>query len=67
VRAILGSFPCLKDKLFFSQAIADRSDFFHLIPMLLNFRTCRIGLSLIMSMFYPMFHAISDNVLENLD
>jgi hypothetical protein len=37
MRAIQGSFPHLKDKLFFSQTIANRNVFLHLIPMLLNF------------------------------
>ena len=67
MRAIQGSFPRLKDKILFSQTIADRNVFLHLIPMLLNFRTRRLGLSQIMSTFYPVFHAVGDNVLENLE
>ncbi len=67
MRAIQGIFPRLKDKLLFSQTIADRNVFLHLIPMLLNFRTRRLGLSQIMTTFHPVFHAVGDNVLENLE
>jgi hypothetical protein len=67
MRAIQGSLPSLKDKLFFSQTIADCKAFLHLIPMLLNFRAGQIELSQIMTTFYPIFHAVNDNVLDNLN
>ncbi len=64
MRSIQGSFPCLKDKLLFSQKMADRKAFLHMISMLLNFCTCNVGLNQLTSTFYPNFHLVGDDVLE---
>jgi len=45
MRSIQGSFPRLKDKVLFSQDMADRKAFLHMISMLLNFRTHYVGLN----------------------
>jgi hypothetical protein len=45
MRAIKGSFPRLKDRMIFSENMEQQKVFVHLIAMLLNFRTCRVGLN----------------------
>jgi hypothetical protein len=37
MRSIQGSFPRLKNKMLFSQEMADQKAFLHMISMLLNF------------------------------
>jgi len=64
MRSIQGSFPRLKDKLLFSQEMADRKAFLHMISMLLNFRTRTVGLNQLTSTYYPNFHLVGDDVLE---
>ena len=64
MRAIQGSFPCLKDKMLFSESMVDRKAFLHMIPMLLNFRTCHVGLNQLASTYYPNFHLVGDDVLN---
>jgi hypothetical protein len=64
MRVVQGSFPRLKDRLLFSENIADRKVFLHLIPMLLNFRTRNVGLNQLTSTFYPNFEEVGDNVLD---
>jgi len=54
----------LKDKLLFSQEMADRKAFLHMISMLLNFRTRTVGLNQLSSTYYPNFHLVGDDVLE---
>jgi hypothetical protein len=39
MKAILGSFPGLKDKILFSYSMSDRKAFLNMVPMLLNCRT----------------------------
>jgi hypothetical protein len=60
MRAIQASFPHLKDQMM------QRKVFLHLIAMLLNFRTRRVGLNQLSSTFYPMFEAVGDNALDVL-
>jgi len=36
----------------------------HLIAMLLNFRTRRVGLNQLSSTFYPMFEAVGDDAVD---
>ncbi len=64
MRAVQGSFPRLKDRLLFSENMADRKVFLHLILMLLNFRTRKVGLNQLSSTFYPNFDEAGDNVLD---
>jgi hypothetical protein len=64
MRALQGSFPRLKDRITFSDNIADRKVFLNLFPMLYNFRTHYIGLNQIRSTFYPNFELNGDNVLD---
>ncbi len=64
MRVVQGSFPRLKDRLLFSENMADRKVFLHLIPMLLNFRTRNVGLNQLSSTFYPSFDEAGDNVLN---
>jgi len=64
MRAIQGSFPCLKDTLFFSEEMTDRKVFLDLIPMLLNFRTRHVGLNQLTATYYPTFHLVGDDVLD---
>ncbi len=64
MRAIQGSFPRLKDRLLFSENMADRKVFLNLIPMLLKFRTRSVGLNQLTSTFYPSFIDIGDNTLD---
>jgi hypothetical protein len=66
MRAIQGSFPRLKDRMIFSENMEQRKLFLHLIAMLLNFRTRRVGLNQLSSTFYPMFEAVGDNALDVL-
>ncbi len=64
MRAVQGSFPQLKDRLLFSENMADHKVFLHLILMLLNFRTRKVSLNQVSSMFYPNFDEAGDNVLD---
>ena len=64
MRALQGSFPRLKDRITFSDNIADRKVFLNLFPMLYNFRTHYVGLNQIRSTFYPNFELNGDNVLD---
>jgi hypothetical protein len=64
MRSIQGSIPRLKDKLLFSQEMADCKALLHMISMLLNFRTCNVGLNQLTSTYYPNFHLVGDDVLE---
>jgi hypothetical protein len=66
VRAIQGSFPWLKDQLLFSDSSENRGLFLNLITMLLNLRTCHIGLNQLKSPFYPKFEAVGDDQVCNL-
>ena len=64
MRAIQGSFPRLKDRMIFSENMEHRKLFLHLIAMLLNFRTRRVGLNQLSSTFYPTFEAVGDDALD---
>ncbi len=64
MRAVQGSFTHLKERLLFSENMADRKVFLHLIPMLLNFRTGKVGLNQLAPTFYPTFDEVGDNTLE---
>jgi hypothetical protein len=66
MRAIQGSFPRLKDRLLFSDLLENRKVFLNLITMLVNFRTCHIGLNQLKSPFYPKFEAVGDDQVCNL-
>jgi hypothetical protein len=67
MRAVQGSFPRLKDRLLFSENMADHKVFLHLILMLLNFRTRKLGLNQLASTFYRTFDEVGDNALEIFD
>jgi hypothetical protein len=64
MRAIQGSFPCLKDKMLFSESMEDQKAFLHMISMLLNFQTHHVGLNQLASTYYPNFHLVGDDVLN---
>jgi len=64
MRAIQGSFPRLKGRLIFSEDVDHQNVFLHLIAMLLNFRTRRVGLNHLSSTFYPTFEVVGDDVLD---
>jgi hypothetical protein len=64
MRSIQGSFPRLKNKMLFSQEMADQKAFLHMISMLLNFWTRNGGLNQLTSTYHPSFHLVGDDVLE---
>jgi hypothetical protein len=67
MRAIQGSFPRLKDRLLFSEKKENRQVLLHLITMLLNFGTRRIGLNQLKSTFYPRFDQVGDDALDAIN
>jgi hypothetical protein len=64
MRAMQGSFPFLKDKMLFSERMADQKAFLHMIAMQLNFWTRHVGLNQLTTTFYPNFHLFGDDVLD---
>jgi hypothetical protein len=64
MRAIQPSFPHLKDQMIFSKNMEQQKVFLHLIAMLLNFWTHRVGLNQLSSTFYPTFEAVGDDALD---
>jgi hypothetical protein len=64
MRAIQGSFPCLKGRFLFSDDRQDRRIFLHLTSMVLNFRTTYVGMNQLESTFYPLFEVVGDNALD---
>jgi hypothetical protein len=46
--------------------LENRKVFLNLITMLVNFRTCHIGLDQLKSTFYPKFEAVGDDQVCNL-
>jgi hypothetical protein len=64
MRAIQGSFPCLRDTLLFSEEMTDRKALLNLLPMLLNFQMQHLGLNQLTATYYPTFHLVGDDVLD---
>jgi hypothetical protein len=64
MRAIQASFPCLKDWMIFSENMEQQKVFLHLMAMLLNFQTHRVGLNQLSSTFYPTFEVVGDYALD---
>jgi hypothetical protein len=66
MRGLRGSFPCLKEKITYSEDFHDHKMFLSLIPMLYNFHTNFVGLNQSRSHFFPIFELPGDNVLNAL-